>query len=74
MSQYSISKIIIIAFEHAEKDRINEYNIGRTLVGKGQGKKYFRFVTTTFKPFVNTNFRPKKIKLIPELVAVRWVD
>jgi hypothetical protein len=39
MSEYKIGKIIIIAIEHAEEDRINEYNVG-TVLGKGQGKKY----------------------------------
>jgi predicted alpha/beta superfamily hydrolase len=56
MSEYKIGKIIIIAI-HAE-DRINEYN-GRTVLGKGQGKKYIRFVTKTLKPFVDNN-RTKK--------------
>jgi predicted alpha/beta superfamily hydrolase len=60
MSEYKIGKIIIIAIEHAEEDRINEYNVGRTVLGKGQGKKYIRFVTKTLKPFVDTNFRTKK--------------
>ncbi|MBP2282165.1 putative alpha/beta superfamily hydrolase [Flavobacterium sp. CG_23.5] len=60
MSEYKIGKIIIIAIEHAEEDRIKEYNVGKTVLGKGQGKKYIRFVTDTLKPFVDTNFRTKK--------------
>ncbi|MBF2709227.1 alpha/beta hydrolase [Flavobacterium soyangense] len=60
MSEYKIGKIIIIAIEHAEKDRIKEYNVGKTVLGKGQGKKYIRFVTETLKPFVDSNFRTKK--------------
>jgi predicted alpha/beta superfamily hydrolase len=60
MSEYKIGKIIIIAIEHAEEDRIKEYNVGRTILGKGQGKKYIRFVTKTLKPFVDNNFRTKK--------------
>jgi predicted alpha/beta superfamily hydrolase len=59
MSEYKIGKIIIIAIEHAEEDRIKEYNVGKTLLGKGQGKKYIRFVTETLKPFVDSNFRTK---------------
>jgi predicted alpha/beta superfamily hydrolase len=59
MSEYKIGKIIIIAIEHAENDRIKEYNVGKTLLGKGQGKKYIRFVTETLKPFVDSNFRTK---------------
>jgi predicted alpha/beta superfamily hydrolase len=60
MAEYKIGKIIIIAIEHAEKDRIKEYNVGKTLLGKGQGKKYIRFVTETLKPFVDSNFRTKR--------------
>nr|WP_315187945.1 alpha/beta hydrolase-fold protein [uncultured Flavobacterium sp.] len=59
MSEYNIGKIIIIAIEHAEEDRIKEYNVGKTVLGKGQGKKYIRFVTETLKPFVDQNFRTK---------------
>lgn len=59
MSEYKIGKIIIIAIEHAEEDRIKEYNVGKTVLGKGQGKKYIRFVTETLKPFVDSNFRTK---------------
>ena len=60
MSEYKIGKIIVIAIEHAEDDRIMEYNVGKTVLGKGQGKKYIRFVTETLKPFVDSNFRTKK--------------
>jgi predicted alpha/beta superfamily hydrolase len=59
MSDYGIGKIIIIAIEHAEKERILEYNFGKTLLGQGEGKKYIRFVTDTLKPFVDKNFRTK---------------
>lgn len=59
MAEYKIGKIIIIAIEHAEEDRIKEYNVGKTVLGKGQGKKYIRFVTETLKPFVDSNFRTK---------------
>lgn len=60
MSEYKIGKIIVIAIEHAEEERIQEYNVGKTILGKGQGKKYIRFVTNTLKPFVDSNFRTKK--------------
>ncbi|MFT7335184.1 MAG: putative alpha/beta superfamily hydrolase [Porticoccaceae bacterium] len=60
MSEYQIGKIIVIAIEHAEEDRLKEYNVGKTVLGKGQGKKYIRLVTETLKPFVDSNFRTKK--------------
>ncbi len=59
MSEYNIGNIIVIAVEHAEKERIQEYNVGNTVLGRGQGKKYIRFLTDTLKPFVDANFRTK---------------
>lgn len=59
MSEYKIGKIIIIAIEHADEDRIKEYSIGNTVLGKGEGKKYIQFVAETLKPFVDANFRTK---------------
>jgi predicted alpha/beta superfamily hydrolase len=59
MAEYKIGKIIVIAVEHAEKERIKEYNVGNTVLGTGEGKKYIRFLTDTLKPFVDENFRTK---------------
>jgi predicted alpha/beta superfamily hydrolase len=59
MAEYNIGKIIVIAIEHADKERILEYNVGNTVLGNGQGKSYIRFVTETLKPFVDSNFRTK---------------
>ncbi|MDI1255774.1 MAG: alpha/beta hydrolase-fold protein [Flavobacterium sp.] len=59
MSEYKIGKIIIIAIEHAEQDRIKEYNVGKTILGNGEGKKYIRFITDTLKPYVDKKFRTK---------------
>ncbi|MDZ7613792.1 MAG: alpha/beta hydrolase-fold protein [Flavobacteriaceae bacterium] len=60
MAEYNIGKIIVIAVEHAEKERIIEYNVGSTVLGNGQGKKYIRFLADTLKPFVDANFRTKQ--------------
>lgn len=59
MSEYKVGKIIIIAIEHAGEERIKEYSIGDTHLGKGQGKEYIEFVTQTLKPFVDKTFRTK---------------
>lgn len=59
MSEYNIGSIIVVAIEHAEKDRIKEYNVGKTVLGDGQGKKYIRFVTDTLKPFIDRKYRTK---------------
>jgi len=59
MAEYNIGKIIIIAIEHGDQDRIEEYNVGQTKLGIGEGKKYIRFITDTLKHFVDENFRTK---------------
>ncbi|WP_418262916.1 alpha/beta hydrolase [Flavobacterium faecale] len=59
MAEYQIGKIIIIAVEHADDNRNKEYSVGKTVLGKGQGKKYIRFLTETLKPYVDANFRTK---------------
>lgn len=59
MSDYGIGKIIIIAIEHAESERVQEYNVGKTLLGAGHGKKYIRFITETLKPFIDKTYRVK---------------
>ncbi|MBN3584641.1 alpha/beta hydrolase [Algoriphagus aestuarii] len=59
MSDYGIGKIIIIAVEHGESDRLQEYNVGKTVLGKGNGKEYIRFITDTLKPFVDKTYRTK---------------
>lgn len=59
MSEYNVGKIIVIAVEHAEEDRVKEYNVGKTVLGKGQGKKYIKFLVETLKPYIDSNFRTK---------------
>lgn len=59
MSDYGIGKIIIIAVEHGESERLQEYNVGKTVLGQGSGKKYIRFITDTLKPFVDKTYRTK---------------
>lgn len=59
MAEYNIGKIIIIAIEHGDEEREKEYNVGKTVLGKGQGKKYIKFISETLKPFVDNQFRTK---------------
>ena len=58
MAAQGIGKIIVIAIDHGEKDRIKEYTPfldGK--FGPGEGKKYIRFVTDRLKPYVDRKFR-----------------
>ncbi len=74
MSDYGIGKIIVIAVEHGEKERLIEYNVGKTLLGQGNGKQYIRFITDTLKPFVDKPSAPIRIGSTPVSEAARWVD
>lgn len=50
--------LIIIAIDHADEARISEFTPSyRTRLGKGDGKKYVRFLADTLKPFVDKHFR-----------------
>lgn len=50
--------VIIIAIDHAEEQRIAEFTPSyRTRLGRGDGKKYVRFLAETLKPYVDKHFR-----------------
>jgi len=51
---------IVIAVDHAGKERISEYNpYQHREFGKGQGKMYARFIINTLKPHVDKKYRTK---------------
>lgn len=58
LAELGLGDIIVIAIDHAEKDRVKEFtpSVGGNL-GKGQGKKYVRFLADTLKPYVDKHFR-----------------
>ncbi|MEN0006422.1 MAG: alpha/beta hydrolase-fold protein [Bacteroidota bacterium] len=50
--------VIIIAIDHAAEKRIAEFTPSyRTQLGKGEGKKYVRFLADTLKPYIDRTFR-----------------
>lgn len=58
MAEYGTHEVIIIAIDHAEKERIAEFTPSyRTRLGVGQGKKYVSFLADTLKPYVDSHFR-----------------
>ena len=58
MAERGMEDVIIIAIDHAEKDRIAEFTPSmHTKLGKGDGKKYIRFLADTLKPYVDKHFR-----------------
>lgn len=58
LSERGTGDLIIIAIDHAAEQRIAEFTPSfQTRLGRGEGKKYVRFLTDTLKPFVDKNFR-----------------
>ncbi len=58
MAEMGLHEIIIIAIDHAHEKRIAEFTPSyRTRLGRGEGKKYARFLADTLKPFVDKQFR-----------------
>lgn len=58
MAERGIGDIIIIAIDHAEKERIEEFTPSyKTKLGSGNGKKYVRFLADTLKAYVDRHFR-----------------
>lgn len=58
MAEKGQGDIIIIAIDHAEKERIAEFTPSyRTKLGQGQGKMYVRFLADTLKPYIDKTFR-----------------
>jgi len=49
---------IIIAVDHAGKERISEYSPYNThIISKSNGRKYVQFISQTLKPFIDDQFR-----------------
>ncbi len=58
MATLGKNDIIVVAIDHGDKDRIQEYSPPEvTRFGVSFGKQYARFLTETLKPFVDKNFR-----------------
>lgn len=58
MAERGTNEVIIIAIDHAEHERIEEFTPSyRTRLGVGQGKKYVSFLADTLKPYVDRHFR-----------------
>ena len=58
MAEQGFGDIIIVAIDHAEEERIAEFTPSHsTKLGKGEGKKYVRFLADTLKPYMDKSFR-----------------
>jgi len=59
LAERGMGDVIIVAIDHAGDKRIVEFTPSSTKTkwGKGEGKKYARFLTKTLKPYVDQHFR-----------------
>lgn len=58
LAELGMGDVIIIAIDHAEEARIAEFTPSmKTRLGRGDGKKYVRFLADTLKPYVDKTFR-----------------
>ena len=58
LAERGMGDLIVIAIDHAEEERIAEFNpTTNATLGSGEGKKYVRFLADTLKPYVDTHFR-----------------
>ncbi|HFB99761.1 MAG TPA: alpha/beta hydrolase [Phaeodactylibacter sp.] len=61
LAELGLGDIIVIAIDHAEHERIEEFTpTQKTKLGTGDGKKYVRFLADTLKPYVDKHFRTKR--------------
>jgi predicted alpha/beta superfamily hydrolase len=61
MARKGMGDIIVVAIDHAEEERVLEFSpFKETKWGKGDGKKYLKFLVETLKPHIDKNFRTLK--------------
>ncbi|MEZ0486255.1 alpha/beta hydrolase [Fibrella aquatica] len=52
-------RLIIVAIDHAEQNRIKEYTVEAVKPGLGQGRTYLNFLVNTVKPMIDARFRTR---------------
>jgi len=61
MARNGMGDIIVVAIDHAEEERVLEFSpFKETKWGKGDGKKYLKFLVETLKPNIDKNYRTLK--------------
>lgn len=52
--------LIVVAIDHAEAERIEEFTPSfPTVRGRGEGRRYARFLTQTLKPYIDQHYRTR---------------
>lgn len=50
-------EVILVSIDHGHENRINEFTIGKTRMGKGRGRDYLTFIAKTLKPVIDAHLR-----------------
>ena len=60
LSERGMGDLIVIAIDHADSERVSEFTPSfQTRLGRGDGRKYVRFLAETLKPYVDRHFRTR---------------
>ena len=52
--------LIVVAIDHADTERVSEFTPSfKTRLGKGDGRKYVRFLAERLKPYIDAQFRTR---------------
>ncbi|THH39492.1 alpha/beta hydrolase-fold protein [Neolewinella litorea] len=58
LSEQGMGDLIVIAIDHAHAKRVSEFTPSfKTRLGRGEGRKYTRFLVEQLKPFIDGHFR-----------------
>ncbi len=58
LAERGMGDLIVIAIDHAESERMSEFTPSfRTKLGRGDGRKYVRFLAERLKPYIDEHFR-----------------
>lgn len=57
LAEKNLHRVIVIAVDHGESERIDEFSPYPGRVGNGGGKNYVRFITESLKAYVDQHFR-----------------
>ncbi len=58
LAEMGLGDLIIVSIDHAESQRMGEFLPSfKTTLGRGDGKKYVRFLADTLKPYIDQHFR-----------------
>jgi predicted alpha/beta superfamily hydrolase len=60
MAGRGMGDFIVVAIDHAEAQRASEFTPAfKNKLGRGDGRKYIRFLAETLKPYIDDHFRTK---------------